>query len=677
MKSALMSSAVAAAFVTVMGVAVVQSGIAAPAPSVSAPVKVAERADNFQLADQTRLAHELYYFKSAPAIVLMTQANGSKVSRAAAVELQKLADAYKAKGALVYMLNSNLGETREAVAAEMKSLGVSIPVLMDEYQFVGESLGVQKDGEVFLISPKNGFRIAYHGPLDDRFAKSSPNAKAAVKSPYLAEALDAVIGGQPVEQPRVDSKAGKTIAFPERAHAADFANISYTKQVAPIIQDKCVSCHQKGGIAPFQMNSYEVVKSFSPMIRETVRTQRMPPYFADRHIGVFKNDHSLSPDQAKTLVHWIEAGSPRGDGADILKDQASEAPEWPTELGKPDVIVDIPAAEVPATGVLPYGNPRVPNPFKEDTWLRAIAIKPGDRTVLHHVTSNWSPDPKAPPAKIPGGSVGSYTPGAEPQVIADGAGAPVPAGGYLNFSMHYTTTGKATVDRTQVGFYVLKTPPQYIKRSAVIGDFALSIPAGEARHTEIAYLEFPADAYVYTLYPHAHYRGYHVELKAKTPDGKEAMLLSLPKYDFNWQRDYDPVEPILVKKGTKLIATWVYDNSSANKANPDSTINVTWGEQSFEEMMYFRVNYRWADETTSNIRNDLQAALNDSRTIGALDDNADDLVQKDELRGPLKALKARFEALDLDHNGGLDRKELAAGHISRATARQQEETPDL
>ncbi|HEY7799026.1 MAG TPA: hypothetical protein VIA80_09700, partial [Hyphomonadaceae bacterium] len=202
----------------------------------------------------------------------------------------------------------------------------------------------------------------------------------------------------------------------------------------------------------------------------------------------------------------------------------------------------------------------------------------------------------------------------------------------------------------------------------------LKIPAGEARHQEIAYLEFPADAYLYTLYPHAHYRGWHVELKQKTPDGKEKMLLSLPKYDFNWQRDYDPVEPIHIKAGTKLIAKWVYDNSSHNKANPDPTINVTWGEQSWEEMMYFRVNYRWADETTSNLRNDLQAKLMESRTIGALDNNADGMVQINELTGTMASMKARFADLDLDKNGGLDKKELASGNVSRASARDLRDT---
>ena len=232
------------------------------------------------------------------------------------------------------------------------------------------------------------------------------------------------------------------------------------------------------------MNSYELVKGFAPMIRETVRTKRMPPYFADPHIGTFKNDQGLTADQTKTLVHWIEAGAPRGDGPDpLLANAGKVAPEWPPELGKPDVVVDLPTFKVPATGLVEYQNQVVDNPFKENTWLKAIAMKPGDRRVLHHVVSNHIPDPNQPAAAIPGGSVGSYTPGAQPQIMADNSGAPVPAGGKLHFQMHYTTMGKETVDKTEVGFYTLKSPPEYIKRSTVISTFALYIPAGEARHT--------------------------------------------------------------------------------------------------------------------------------------------------------------------------------------------------
>ena len=635
MKSALLASTMAAAIVGVVAL-VSFSATAAPTTTVSTP----ERADNFQLTDTTRLAHELHYFKNAKAIVLMSQINGSDGSRKAAAQLEKIKASYPDKGVLFYMINSK--DTRDAAAIEVKKQGYDIPVLMDEMQLVGESLGVQREGEVFIVDPQSGFRISYHGPVAE-----------------TAKALDAVLSGKPVANARIEVKSGAQIAFAERGKAVEHANISYSSDVAPILQAKCVSCHQKGGIAPFAMNSFEVVKAMAPMIRESVRSERMPPYFADPHIGKFNHDQGLTADQTKTLIHWIEAGAPRGTGRDALKEDASEAPEWPVSLGKPDVIIDLPGFDVPASGLVEYQNMRVDNPFKQDAWLRAISIKPGDRSVLHHVVSNHMADPKLPKSKIPGGSVGSYTPGAEAQVIAEGAGAPVPAGGKLNFQMHYTTTGKATTDHTQVGFYTLKTAPEFIKRSTVIGDFGLKIPAGEARHKETSYQTFPADAYVYTLYPHSHYRGYSVELKAVTPDGKETMLLSLPKYDFNWQRDYDPQQPILVKKGTKLVATWIYDNSDNNRANPDSKRNVTWGEQTNEEMMYFRVNYRWADETVSNIRNDLQSQLMASMSIGMIDNNYDGLIQENELTGMMASLKPRFKDLDADHSGALDPKELA------------------
>jgi peroxiredoxin len=637
------------------------AGTATLAPHAQAAAEAAQRVDDFQLTDHTRFAHRLYYYSYAPAIVIMTQSDEGPVSKAKAAELEKLAADYKAKGVLFFMLNSNLTDSRDAAAAWAAKNGVTTPILMDEQQLVGEALGVQREGEVFVLDPKT-WNVAYRGPL----------------SGSVGGAIDQVMAGKVAATQKVALTEGQAIDFPSKAKAADFAKISYVKDVAPILEAKCVTCHIKGGIGPFAMTSYETVKGFSPMIRETIRTHRMPPYFADPHIGQFKNDQGLTAEQTKTLVHWIEAGSPRGAGADpLLAYQDKVAPEWPTELGKPDVVVQIPAFKVPASGLIEYQNPLVDNPFKQDTWLKAIAIKPGDRRVLHHVVSNTVPDP-AHPADIPGGSVGSYTPGAQPQIIADGAGAPVPAGGKLHFQMHYTTMGKETVDKTEVGFYTLKAPPKYIKRSTVIGDFALYIPAGAQHHTETAYLTFPADAYLYTLYPHAHYRGSHVELKMRAPDGKETMLISLPKYDFNWQRDYDPVKPIHVTAGTKLIATWVYDNSEHNRANPDPKRNVTWGEQTPDEMMYFRVNYRWADETTSHPRPDLQAKLQESGMIGGLDANVDGKIELSELKGPSTSfIRAKFAELDKNHDGVLDAAEMKSAMPSRRMARNRQETPDL
>jgi peroxiredoxin len=647
MKAVRTSTAIAAALIAMAGVA---SVTAAPSAGTGpSPEKVSD----FQLTDTGRLAHQLYYFKYAPAIVLMSQTDGSPLSRAAAAELGKLQAAYKDRGVVFYMINST--DSRDAAAKEAEANGFAVPLLMDDLQLVGEQLKIQREAEVFVIDPKAGFRIAYRGPLDDRFTKAKPNTAAGAKTAYAASAIEAVLSRQPVANPRINVKFGQPIAFPERGKMAQHAAISYADTIAPILQEKCVTCHQKGGIGPFEMNSYEVVKGFAPMMREAVLTKRMPPFFADPHVGKWSNDTSLTAEETKTLVHWIEAGAPRGAGEDIHKTHAGEAPEWPVALGKPDVVVELPSFSVPASGVIEYQRMEVDNPFKADAWLRAVAFKPGARPVLHHITSSYSPDPKLPAASIPGSSVGSYVPGAGIQTYNAGTGAPVPVGGKLRYSMHYTTTGKPMTDKTLIGYYLLKTPPEVIRRAAVISDPGLRIGAGEARHREVSYLEFPADAVLYSVHPHAHYRGYAVELTQITPDGKETPLLSVPKYDFNWQLDYDLATPLAIKKGTKLRVAWVYDNSTHNPGNPDPKREVTWGEQTWEEMMYFRINYRWVDETSTKVRNDLQAKLNETRNIGFLDDNANGRVEAAELTGTFAPLKARFASLDLNKDGGLDR----------------------
>ncbi|MBS0333929.1 MAG: hypothetical protein JSS35_14265, partial [Proteobacteria bacterium] len=376
MKRALFAAA-AVCGLAAAALAAAPAGIAADTPNATP-----QHVDDFQLADQTRLAQHLYYFGYAPAVVVMSRENGSAFSKDASAALETLNAAYAPKGVVVWALDSKLGENRDAVAAEAKAQGLAVPILMDEQQLVGEGLGVQREGEVFVINPKT-WSVVYRGPMD---------------AARVGQALDGLLtgGGQP-HLVRAALTGGQAIAFPAKAHAADFARISYAKDIAPILQEKCVSCHIAGGIGPFAMNSYEIVHGFAPMIRETVRTQRMPPYFADPHIGTFKNDQGLTAEQRKTLVHWIEAGAPRGDGPDPLLANANKhAPDWPVELGKPDVVVNLPAFKVPATGLVEYQNDLVDNPFKQDTWLKAIAMKPGDRRVLHHVVSNHVPDPNQP-----------------------------------------------------------------------------------------------------------------------------------------------------------------------------------------------------------------------------------------------------------------------------------------
>ncbi|HZZ34279.1 MAG TPA: hypothetical protein VFE03_01045 [Caulobacteraceae bacterium] len=607
--------------------------------AVNAAATTPATVDNFMLVDANLEAHELYRLTDAPAVVLITQANGDAVLRGLAPQLKALSATYGAKGVEFMMLNSSLKDGREAVLAEADKAGYGLPILIDANQLIGEGLGVTRSAEAYVINPKT-WTVAYRGPVSGAGA-----------------ALDALMAGQPVPAAKAASN-GALIAFPGRV---DHSKISYARDVAPILEAKCVACHQEGGIGPFAMSSYEMVKGFSPMIREVIRTDRMPPYNADPHVGKFADSKNMSPAEIKTLVHWIEAGAPRGEGADPLATAKHVAAEWP--LGKPDLVLNIPSFKVPASGVVDYQRPSIANPQTEGRWIRATTVKPGDRQAVHHVLTGWMKDMPANGQSSETrwrGSVGGYAVGAESTIFDSDIGTYLPPGGAIGFQMHYTPYGKEAVDNSQVGVYFRDTAPKYMMRSVVVIDPTIDIGPNEGRHKEVAYVEFPNDALLYSAFPHAHYRAYSSDLWLQTPDGKKTLILSLPRYDFNWQRSYVFAEPIKIPAGSRLIAHYVYDNSKRNPANPDPNRQITWGEQSWEEMFFTSVSFRWLDETAAK-QVDSDARLYKLRMLGMMDDNIDGKLQKAEVRGQMGAMMlANWNRIDTNGDQALDKTELVA-----------------
>jgi hypothetical protein len=619
--------------------------------AATAPAKV----DNFMLVDADMEAHELYRLADAKAVVIVTQSNGDAVVRGQASALKALKAAYAAKGVEFMMLNSSLKDSREAIQAEAAKAGFDTPILMDSNQLVGESLGVTRSAEVLVVDPKT-WTVAYRGSMAG-----------------AGKALDAISAGQSVAMAQGPASKGAAIAFPERGAT----KVSYTKDIAPILEAKCVACHEEGGIGPFAMTNYAMVKGFAPMIREVIRTDRMPPYHADPHVGTFSDNQRLSPDQVKTLVHWIEAGSPRGDGPDPLGAVKRVAQEWP--LGKPDVLINVPAYTIPASGVVDYQRPAVANTLTEGKWVRAATIKPGSRQGVHHLLTGWMAevpaDGRSSETKWAASLGAGYAVGAESNIMPANTGTYLPPGGAIGFQAHYTPFGKEVVDKSQIALYFYDKPPELIMHSVVVIDNSISIPAGEARHKEVAYVEFPHDALLYSAFPHAHYRAYSSDLWIRYPDGKEKLILSLPRYDFNWQRSYTFAEPIKVPAGSKLIAHYVYDNSKRNPSNPDPKINVTWGEQSFQEMLFTSLSFRWADETAQH-RVNYEGEMAGNRLMGMLDDNLDGKIEKAELKGRMGDMLGKyFDVLDKNHDGALDKTELAAAQAMMGPRRSAAAAP--
>ncbi len=540
------------------------------------------KVNDFALLDHRGAFQHLYYYAKDPAtkaIVLFVQGNGCPLVRARIPELKRLRDSYATNGVVFWMLNANSQDTREEVAKEAAEFGIDLPILMDETQLTAKALNITRTAEAIVIEP-NTWRIRYRGAIDDRLNHESQ--KPAAKDEYLKAALDALLAGKPVPAETTTSP-GCAITFVKQEQTA------YAESIAPMLKAKCVQCHARGGIGPFAMSSYEKVRGWADMIREVLVTRRMPPWQADPHAGKFGNDFSLTTEQTRTLVQWLDAGAPRGKGVDPLEGYQPELPEW--KLGKPDYVVTIPPQSVAAEGVFNYRYITVDAPNTEDVWLRATEILPGNTRVLHHIiaTTILPGEDRTKNGK----ALTGYAPGMGPDLLPEGTGRLLKAGSKIVFQLHYTASGKAETDHSRLGLYLSKEPPAQELRSSVLVDAKFKIPPDSREFTTSKSRKFDRDTLLYTMNPHMHLRGKWMRYTAHYPDGTQEILLNVPNYRFDWQRNYELKEPKLLPKGTELVVEAAWDNSVLNLNNPDPAKTVGWGDQTFNEMFYASYRYTY------------------------------------------------------------------------------------
>ena len=624
---------------------------------------------NFSLLDQEGKEHELYYYSDASAIVLMVQGNGCPIVRNALHDLRDLTANYEPNGVRFFMLNSNLQDNRESIAAEAAEWEIDLPILVDDAQLVGETLNLTRTAEVLVIDPAT-WNLVYRGPINDRITYERQTEKASEH--YVANVLDQVIAGTSSGETQVGETNGCLINFPNRDNSTE---ISFVDDVAPILQANCMSCHVEGGIAPWPMNSHAMVRGFAPMIREVLMTQRMPPWHADPHVGVWENDRSLSAAEKQTLVHWIDAGAELGDVEDPLPALAQpKASRW--SIGEPDLIIDVPQYTVPATGVVDYQYHRVSVNIPEGSWIRGYEVLPGDTKVVHHLLFGTASEERVDSTDFEY-YIGGYAPGVNFEPLPEDTGIYVEGESPFLIQMHYTPYGKEAVDNTTIGLYFYDEPPTNYVRHGVVLDPTIRIAPNDPAHVENAYFTFEKDAILYQLLPHSHYRGKSSSFTLIHPDGEEEVLLSVPNYDFNWQTGYIFDEPRLVKAGSKLIHETIYDNSAQNPGNPDPEQTVTWGLQSWEEMLYGDFTFRWVDESVANPTHDPQR-VRMMLTFGVLDQDISGVLERDEVQRR-RSLVAMFDTLDADKSDSLDPIEygnLTAILEQRARARQNSRVDD-
>ena len=388
---------------------------------------------------------------------------------------------------------------------------------------------------------------------------------------------------------------GGVVSFSASSMRAAESAPTFSKDVAPILDKHCVECHRPDAIAPMALTSYDETRPWARAVKQKVQARQMPPWGADPAIGTFKNDPSLSQKEIDTIDAWVDAGSPEGNKADL--------PALPTftdgwSIGKPDLVFTmVEPFKVPADGTVPYVYITIPTHLKEDIWVRGVEFKPSDRRVVHHIISTMeeadgkpldpAPQLQKDPARKEIGSLGGYVPGRLDNMFEEGVARKIPAGADIVLQMHYTTIGQPVTDQTQIGVVLAKAPPSTLRQlgSGQIINASFAIPPGNPSYEVVAKQTIARDTYLSTMYPHMHVRGKDVRYSLLYPDGREEVLLRVPKYDFNWQLEYKLAQPKLMPKGSTLVITAHYDNSSANKFNPDPAATVRWGDQTWEEML--------------------------------------------------------------------------------------------
>lgn len=445
-------------------------------------------------------------------------------------------------------------------------------VLVDASQSVLTALNLLHVGDSLLVQAGTLAEL-YRGPLGETGA--------------VPTGLAATLAGTPAT-PAPGHAAPLPMAWPEQ--------VSYAKDVAPLLAEKCGICHREGDTAPFAMSSHRKVAGWASMIEEVLLSDRMPPGQPAPGFGPFVDERGLTPAQKQTLIAWVRAGAPSDTEEDPLPQLVTpRTGAW--RLGEPDVVLQMPKPfDVPAEGVIEYQLFTVPTPFTEDTWVRGLEVQPGNSAVLHHclIFIEYPEALKYLEPHVMGGAGGffaGFVPGSTPRFFPPDTGKLIPAGASLIFQMHYITTGKAQQDQTKLGLYLCTEKPKQRLITSAAFDPSFEIPPHRADYPVQADTSLRMNATLWGMAPHMHYRGKYFRYTAYYPDGRVERLLDVPNYSFDWQTQYRYQQPKVLPKDTRIVCEGGFDNSASNPFNPNPDATVRFGDQTYEEMFIGYLEY--------------------------------------------------------------------------------------
>jgi peroxiredoxin len=583
-------------------------------PTSLAPSMVGQHVENFRLQDFRGGWHTLAEQKGKVLIVafLGIECPLVKVYAPRLVELEK---EFASQGVSVLAINPNRQDSVTEMASFARRHGMEFPMLKDVGNKVADQFHVERTPEFFVLDQDRVVR--YHGRFDDQYGvgyiRPQPSKRA------LHDAVKEVIENKPVtmaETPTPGCLIGRV-----QSTETGPSEITYCKQIARIFQKRCLECHRDGQIGPFALSDYQEVAGWSDMIAEVVDNRRMPPWHANPAHGDFANSAQMPEDERQTVLSWVKAGAPEGNPSD-LPAPVTFAKGW--RIAEPDLVLEMTADhELPAEGEIPYEYYVLDPKLTEDKWVTAAECVPGNPAVVHHIIAfvvepelakdldagHFSAPAKKDLKTLPSGrkAVGlpgdvnkqiavmrswltnylvATAPGAPPMVLGEGMGKRLRAGSKIVFQMHYTANGTPQKDRSRIGLSF--TAADRIKHEVVtrsVLEQRFEIPPYSPDHEVAGSLRFREDSLLLELFPHMHLRGKAYRYTALYPDGREEILLDIPRYDFGWQNIYAFREPKLMPKGTVLRCTAHFDNSADNLSNPDPSQIVRFGDQTWEEMM--------------------------------------------------------------------------------------------
>jgi peroxiredoxin len=547
----------------------------------------------FDLKDIDGKTWTLANLQGKKAVVVLFLGTQCPINNAYLPRLAEMHKTYADKGVLFLAINANKQDSWEKIAAHAKEYALPFSVLKDSDYQATDLFGARRTPEAFVLD--GSLKIRYQGRIDDQFGVGFQRPEPTRTDLRLA--LDEVLAGKQVTK-AATPVAGCLIGRTSKPPVADAA-ITYSKHVSRIIQNRCQECHRPDQVGPMPLMTYEDVASWSATIKEVVRDKRMPPWHADaKHHGQFANERALTQEEHTTLLKWVDLGCPRGNDQDLPP--AKQFPDgW--LIGQPDAVIEMPQefkvpARAPKTGVR-YQNFMVKTNFNEDKWIQAAEAKPGNRGVVHHIIAyvGGGKGPEFASDGIGAGMLAAYAPGDLGYVYPSGAAKKLPKGATIRFQMHYTPNGVEGVDRSMVGLVFAKQPPKMEVKTKGISNFYFIIPPQDGNYEVRSEAAFKKDAVLYSFLPHMHLRGKDFKYDVVYPDGKTATLLSVPRYDFAWQATYHLKEPLQLPAGTKIKCLAHFDNSTNNPWNPDPTAKITFGEQTWEEMMIGFIDYAYVD----------------------------------------------------------------------------------